>query len=616
MNLTSIQKKAAEFKDGPCLVLAVPGAGKTTMLLERIKILSKNIDSKKILTLTFSKTQSQDMKNRFGTNDSNFMTIHAFCYLIIRNYLKKYNRELRLIEASDSYNKYHLVRDIYKSINNNKKLSREDVETFFTETSYMKNALLDQTYLDKVRIKNIKEIYNEYERFKKENHFIDFDDMQLIALKLLEENPRLLRSIQRKYQYFQLDEGQDSSILQFKILKMIVSQNNNLMVVADDDQSIYSFRAAEPDYLLNFKTYYPDSKIIIMDENHRSSANISSLANQFIKLNKNRYQKDIISNKEKGEKIVIKYLKDFKDEYDFIIKNLDPNKTNAILFRNNISAINLISFLLEDDIDFTISEDFLKFFESQIIEDIFDVIRFSEDFNDTEAFTNIYYKISTYLKKSEIEGLANKPARLDVFSYFYDILDYDRRESLYEIEKKLKHIRKLPLDRKIAYIYNYLAYKKYASLRSNKFAEENMNKDLFIESLTNFSRGLNNISDFYKKIDLVKDKIKFTFGNPLILTTIHKSKGLEYDRVFIIDMVKNEFPMINYDENPDVAIEEERRVFYVAMTRAKESLFILTIKKRNGKKALPSEFFSQVYQINKTARWQKLPLAVLYSYNL
>lgn len=602
MNLTSIQKKAAEFKDGPCLVLAVPGAGKTTMLLERIKILSKNIDSKKILTLTFSKTQSQDMKNRFGTNDSNFMTIHAFCYLIIRNYLKKYNRELRLIEASDSYNKYHLVRDIYKSINNNKKLSREDVETFFTETSYMKNALLDQTYLDKVRIKNIKEIYNEYERFKKENHFIDFDDMQLIALKLLEENPRLLRSIQRKYQYFQLDEGQDSSILQFKILKMIVSQNNNLMVVADDDQSIYSFRAAEPDYLLNFKTYYPDSKIIIMDENHRSSANISSLANQFIKLNKNRYQKDIISNKEKGEKIVIKYLKDFKDEYDFIIKNLDSNKTNAILFRNNISAINLISFLLEDDIDFTISEDFLKFFESQIIEDIFDVIRFSEDFNDTEAFTNIYYKISTYLKKSEIEGLANKPARLDVFSYFYDILDYDRRESLYEIEKKLKHIRKLPLDRKIAYIYNYLAYKKYASLRSNKFAEENMNKDLFIESLTNFSRGLNNISDFYKKIDLVKDKIKFTFGNPIILTTIHKSKGLEYDRVFIIDMVKNEFPMVNYDENPDVAIEEERRVFYVAMTRAKESLFILTIKKRNGKKALPSEFFSQVYQINKTAR--------------
>lgn len=602
MNLTSIQKKAAEFKDGPCLVLAVPGAGKTTMLLERIKILSKNIDSKKILTLTFSKTQSQDMKNRFGTNDSNFMTIHAFCYLIIRNYLKKYNRELRLIEASDSYNKYHLVRDIYKSINNNKKLSREDVETFFTETSYMKNALLDQTYLDKVRIKNIKEIYNEYERFKKENHFIDFDDMQLIALKLLEENPRLLRSIQRKYQYFQLDEGQDSSILQFKILKMIVSQNNNLMVVADDDQSIYSFRAAEPDYLLNFKKYYPNSEIIIMDENHRSSANISSLANQFIKLNKNRYQKDIISNKEKGEKIVIKHLKDFKDEYDFIIKNLDPNKTNAILFRNNISAINLISFLLEDDIDFTISEDFLKFFESQIIEDIFDVIRFSEDFNDTEAFTNIYYKISTYLKKSEIEGLVNKPARLDVFSYFCDILDYDRRESLYEIEKKLKHIRKLPLDRKIAYIYNYLAYKKYASLRSNKFAEENMNKDLFIESLTNFSRGLNNISDFYKKIDLVKDKIKFTFGNPLILTTIHKSKGLEYDRVFIIDMVKNEFPMVNYDENPDAAIEEERRVFYVAMTRAKESLFILTIKKRNGKKALPSEFFTQVYQINKTAR--------------
>ena len=452
MRLTDIQNKAASFVDGPCLVLAVPGAGKTTMLLERINNLSKIINPNKILTLTFSRTQAIDMKNRYGSDDTNIMTIHAFCYLIIRNYLKKFHRELRLLESTDTYNKYDLVRRIYQDINN-KKVSREDVMNFFTETSYMKNAMLDESYLKKVRIKNIEKVYEIYENFKKTNNYIDFDDMQTLALRLLEENPRLLKSIHNKYQYFQLDEGQDTSIIQFKILHEIVKLNNNFMVVADDDQSIYSFRAAEPEYLLDFKAHYPNAEIIIMNENHRSSRNISYLAGNFIKENKYRYEKNIISNKETGEKVVIKTLGDSHDQYNFIKKNLSPNQTNAILFRNNISAINLISFLLEDGLDFIINDDFLEFFKSQIIDDIFDIIKFSEDFNNVESFENVYYKIKTYIKKIEIEKLNTKPINIDVFDFYYDMLDYDRKNSLYDIERKLVHLRKLPLSRKISYIY-------------------------------------------------------------------------------------------------------------------------------------------------------------------
>ena len=597
MILTDVQNKAANFVDGPSLVLAVPGAGKTTMLLERINNLSKSIPQNKILTLTFSRTQAIDMKNRFGSDDTNIMTIHAFCYLIIRNYLKKFHRELRLLESTDAYNKYDLVRRIYQDINN-KKVSREDVLTFFTETSYMKNAMLDESYLQKVRIKNIEKVYEVYEDFKKSNNYIDFDDMQTIALRLLDENPRLLKSIQNKYQYFQLDEGQDTSLLQFEILNRIVSLNNNLMVVADDDQSIYSFRAANPDYLLNFKDYYPGAEIFIMNENHRSSKNIASLAGEFIKYNNFRYKKNLISKKEEGERVLIKTLKDAYDQYDFIKKNIDFSKSNSILFRNNISAINLVTFLLEDGIDFAINDDFLDFFKSQIIDDFFDIIKFSDDFSNVETFENIYYKIRTFLKKTEIEKLSTKPINQDIFDFFYEIIDYDRKNSLYDIEKKLSHIRKLPLSRKISYIYKYLGYKEYSSLKANKFAEEVINKDLFVESLINFTKDLETIEDFDRKILNLKKKIRLMPPSNLILQTIHRSKGLEYDKVFVIDMNKNEFPIIDYEKDSKASLEEERRVFYVAMTRARENLFILSTKKRNNKKTLPSEFFTRVKSLN------------------
>ena len=598
MQLTNIQKRAANFVEGPCLVLAVPGAGKTTMLLERIKNLSQITNPKKILTLTFSRTQALDMKNRYGSDNTNIMTIHAFCYLIIRNYLKKFHKELRLLETTDSYNKYDLVRRIYQEINN-KKISREDLLTFFTETSFMKNAMLDESYLKKVRIKNIEKVYQKYESFKKANNYIDFDDMQTQALKLLDENPKLLKSIHRKYEYFQLDEGQDTSLLQFEILNRIVGLNNNLMVVADDDQSIYSFRAANPEYLLNFKNYYPKANLIIMNENHRSSKNITRIAGEFIKENNFRYEKKLTSNKAEGDKIIIKTLKDAYDQYNFIKENLDLSKSNAILFRNNISAINLVTFLLEDGIDFYINEDFLEFFKSQIIDDIFDIINFSQDFNNVKAFENIYYKIRTFLKKTEIEKLNIKPKNQDVFDFFYETLDSDRKNSLYDIEKKLKHLRKLNLPRKISYIYKYLGYKEYSSLKANKFAEEIINKDLFIESLINFTKDLETIDDFDRKILNLKKKIRLMTPTNIILQTIHRSKGLEYDRVFVIDMNKNEFPIIDYEKNPEDSLEEERRVFYVAMTRAKENLFILSSKKRNNKKALPSEFYTKVKMLNK-----------------
>ncbi|MBS6920490.1 ATP-dependent helicase [Anaerococcus vaginalis] len=597
MKFTSKQLQAAKHLDGPLLVLAIPGSGKTTMLLERIKFLSEHIDSSKILNLTFSRIQANDMKKRFDSKDSNFMTIHAFCYLIIRNYLKKYNRQVNLIEDEKIYNKYNLVGEIYKNINK-KKMSKEDLNLFFQKISFMKNSLLDISYLENVEISNADRIYLEYEKIKKQKHLLDFDDMQVYALELLNDES-LLRSIKNKYKYFQLDEGQDTSLLQFKILEKIVYPENNLLVVADDDQSIYSFRAADPKYLLNFKEIYKDAKIISLDTNHRSGKKIISLASYFIAQNKNRYKKTYKLSRDFDDQIKLKEFKNFTKQYDYITENLD-NKKTGILFRNNISAISLSSYLLDKNIDFSINSNILDFFESKIFTDMVNIINFSEDFDNVEIFSDIYYKISTYLSKDDIESLSHKAINENVFEFYenIDIEDY-KKDALFNIEKKLKHLRKLKLEKKISFIYKSLSYNSYINMKSRKYMEETVNKDIYIESLRYFTKSCKSLDEVYEKIKILEKKSKSLIKTNLSLTTIHSSKGLEYDKVFIIDLIKNEFPLIMDEENYFERLEEERRIFYVGLTRARDSLYILTLKNRNNKKVYPSKFYTTSLDILK-----------------
>lgn len=598
MKFTSKQLQAAKHLDGPLLVLAIPGSGKTTMLLERIKFLSKHIDSSKILNLTFSRIQANDMKKRFDSKDSNFMTIHAFCYLIIRNYLKKYNRQVNLIEDEKIYNKYNLVGEIYKNINK-KKMSKEDLNLFFQKVSFMKNSLLDISYLENVEISNADRIYLEYEKIKKQKHLLDFDDMQVYALKLLEDK-KLLKSIKNKYKYFQLDEGQDTSLLQFKILEKIVMPENNLLVVADDDQSIYSFRASNPNYLLNFTKIYKDAKIMTLDTNYRSGEEIIKLSKNFIGQNKNRYKKDFKVNRKNPSQIKIKSFKNFSKEYAYILENIDKNENTGILFRNNISAISLISYLLENNIDFSINSKIMDFFESKIFLDMINIINFSNDFNNVEIFSEIYYKISSYLSKDDIEKLIYKPINENIFDFFEnsDIENF-KKDALFNIEKKLKHLRKLDIDKKISFIHQSLSYKNYIDMLSRKYKEETVNKDIYIESLKYFTKSCENLDQVYEKIKIIEKKSKSLSENNLKLSTIHSSKGLEYDTVFVIDLIENEFPIILDEENHFERLEEERRIFYVAITRAKNSLHLLSLKNRNKKKVEPSIFYKNSQEIIK-----------------
>lgn len=596
MKLTNQQEIAASHINGPILVLAGPGAGKTTMLLARIENLSKYTNPSHILTITFSKSQALDMEERYEYEKTNFMTIHAFCYLIIRNYLKKNNKVLRLLESDKEYNKYDLVKNIYFKINN-KKISNEDLNEFFRDMSFMKNAMEDENYLENSNVKNCLKIYRVYENFKIKNFYIDFDDMQVMALKLIQNDEKLLNSIRRKYKYIQVDEGQDTSIIQFKIIELISAPSNNLMIVADDDQAIYSFRASDTSYLLNFKEKYPNAKIIKLNENHRSSKNIVAISSRFISLNKFRYKKDLYTNNDLTGIVSIRFSKNVKDQYRYIIKNLSRSNKNAILFRNNIQALNIISFLMEDGIDFCVKFSDVDFFESKIIEDFFTIIEFSENFYRIDLFEEMYFKIRTFLTKEDIISLSYKPINKNIFDFFYDanLEDY-KIDSLIQREKELTHLRKLTLDKKISFIYKFMGYKDYISNFSKRHREEVVNKDLFVESLTNFTKELKNREDFEDK----KTKLRTYFdkaNSNLILSSIHKSKGLEYDRVFIINLNKNEFPMIIGNSDYDKKLEEERRVMYVAMTRAKTELHLLAIKKRGGENLHPSIFINEIQSL-------------------
>ncbi|MFR7765036.1 MAG: 3'-5' exonuclease, partial [Anaerococcus obesiensis] len=287
-------------------------------------------------------------------------------------------------------------------------------------------------------------------------------------------------------------------------------------------------------------------------------------------------------------------------EYAYILENIDKNENTGILFRNNISAISLISYLLENNIDFSINSKIMDFFESKIFLDMINIINFSNDFNDVEIFSEIYYKISSYLSKDDIEKLIYKPVNENIFDFFEnsDIEDF-KKDALFNIEKKLNHLRKLDIDKKISFIYQSLSYKDYIDMLSRKYKEETVNKDIYIESLKYFTKSCENLDQVYEKIKIIEKKSKSLSENNLKLSTIHSSKGLEYDTVFVIDLIKNEFPIILDKENYFERLEEERRIFYVGLTRARDSLYILTLKNRNNKKVYPSKFYTTSLDILK-----------------
>lgn len=614
MNFTNEQIDAINHFKGPALVLAVPGSGKTTVILNRIINLIENHDvlPKNILSITFSKSQGLDMEKRFLKSfpklkgQITFKTIHAFCYEIVKNYMKIKNIKKTLIEGDEKINKSTLLKRYFFSMYEQKLLD-DVIKDFFSLYDFTKNKMIDfEDYVRKNKfISNrllLLKLYKAYENLKLEYNFIDFNDLLYLANKYISEDKNLLSSIKKRYKFFSVDEAQDTSMLQFEIIKKIVYPENNLFVVADDDQSIYSFRGAEPKNLLEFKKFYKDSKIFIMNHNFRSTKNIIEISNKLISKNKNRYQKNPICTCSENSKIMLFKVKNAHIQMRKLlelIKQLKKDESVGILYRNNISSIYVANYFLENDVDFFVKENGFDFYLNKILLDINNILQFSQDQTNLEVFKRIYFKLNAYIKKDFISKLKYKSYDENILDA---LLDLDDLNSFYlkkfnALRNNFKMLKKLSMKYKIDFIVNELGYGEYLE---NYDEIQKLNSNLMIDILKYISSNLNSYDDFLQRLKDIKEKLKDAnkSSSNISISTIHSAKGLEYDHVFLLDLVDGEFPQKNILNAMDSSLlEEERRLFYVAMTRAKKTLTLFTIKTRNEKEVDTSIFYEELKKL-------------------
>ena len=616
MNLSIEQKEAINHINGPALVLAVPGAGKTTVLIHRTKELihKHGTNPDRILSITFSKASALDMKDRFINifpslphNLVSFSTIHAFCFSLIREYSYISKKTYRLIEDDkNQLNKYNLLKKIYLDLNKDY-ITEEKLDSLLNSIGYIKNMMISpEEFLknSKVDIERFLDIYKIYDDYKRKNNLIDFDDMLTITLEILYDNKYLLDKYRKKYDYFQLDEGQDTSKVQLTIIKLLANPNNNLFIVADDDQSIYGFRGASPKSLLEFNKDYSNGKLFFMEKNYRSTKNIVSICNKFIKTNKFRYSKEISTDNNYLEPINIVKVKNMIDQYKILMDDLKDQDLSkcCVLYRNNLSTIGLIETFEKNNIPFYMRDTKLRFFNHWLINDIINFLKFAEDTSNMELYENIYYKTKGYISKKHISFAKTLDYRMSVFDRIkeYPGINEFYKRSLRDFKYDFKRLSRLKPKEAIEYIEKDLEYDEYLKENSMKFGYtyDTLKSILYyLKLISSQSVDLKDLLGRLKHLQYLCSNSKNN-KNALTLSTIHSAKGLEFERVYLIDLVEGDFPSITSIEALEKGnielLEEERRLFYVGMTRAKSHLTLMTMKSLGDKSLEQSRFLTEL----------------------
>ncbi len=616
------QREAILHKNGPVLVLASPGSGKTTVLNAHIAylIFKHKINPANILALTFSKSAARDMNDRFYNtygrlipDGIKFSTIHSFSYKIIRHYYYINNIKYELIEGTKTHNnKRYILQRIYRSVNKSR-INDDKLDELSNSISFVKNLMIDiSDFKDyKFQTKNFDKIFMAYEEYKKSNEhnmiLLDFDDMLIEANNILDRNPNILKKYQKQYKYIMIDEGQDTSLIQNRIAEKIAFPANNLFIVCDDDQSIYRFRGAEPGYLLDFQKRYHDANVIFMERNYRSGKNIVDISNKLINNNSMRYPKSMFTENYHKEPVKIVKLSTEREQIDYIVGLIKLNNIlgdTAILYRNNLSGIGLAQRLHEENIEFYMKDYHRNFFSHWVLNDILNFVRFSYDDTSLPLLEAIYTKFFSYISKKELEYLSDKDQTRSVFDNivtFPGMKEFKKR-NMATFKRDFSSLRiKRPLDsiRAIRYDFKYEErLGNYAELAG--YSIDNLK--YILNTLEEISRGTNKMQEFVDKLNDLKramhESRENRSGNAITLSTLHSSKGLEFKRVFMIDLIEGQIPTkdsIKLDSTGDsTALEEERRLWYVGMTRAKENLELLTVECKSKEDVQPSRFIKEI----------------------
>lgn len=620
ISLNVQQQKAVLSIEGAILLLAVPGGGKTTVIVSRCAnmILNHRIKPDNILTLTFSKASALDMKNRFQKvfgNDIDcnihFSTIHSFCFSVLKTYTNRKGEAFPEIieDVNAKISKVQLLKQLFLKYNF-EYINDDKLEELSNLICFVKNMMLSEDSFKEyeTQIKNFVNIFNSYEEYKRSNNLIDYDDMLCRTLQLFEKEDLLLNIYRKRYTHVNIDESQDTSLLQHEIIKKLVAPRNNIFMVGDEDQSIYSFRAAFPKALLDFKNTYKNAEIYLMERNYRSTNNIVAAANSFIKQNGERYEKNMYTEKTEGTEIIAPLLQDNKHQCKHVVKTLKEDKQHseiAILYRNNISAIPIIDALEKNNIPFYIREAKTQFFKHWVTSDILAFIKLSYDSSDVKAFEKLYYKINAYISKAMLEYVVNN---IKEGQNLFDVLrTYPGLNE--RIDKKIIKIKGLINDIKIMKPYKAiesieetLEYKKHLNRMCSESGYSLDNLMQIISCLKNIAEGTSSVIEFvnrFEKLQTVMEAAKFNKGkNVVTLSTIHSSKGLEFGKVYIIDLIDGQFPsatsISEFEDENKVLMEEEVRLFYVGITRAVNYLEVISFKVLEGNFVKPSRFIESL----------------------
>ena len=610
LRLDRQQEAAVRQTEGPVLLLAVPGSGKTTALLARIGNLlyCHQVPPQSILTVTYTVAATADLRRRFSATfgeefaaNLEFRTINGMCARIIRQFEQMTGRQAFQL-VSDEAQATGLVREAWKRANRGFPTDSE-LEESKTRIAYCKNSMLSDEEIGQLEDgEQFFKLFDAYRKLLLDNRLMDYDDQMVYGLKILRSQPQILQGWQQTYRYFHVDEAQDTSKIQHEIIRLLASRSRNLFMVGDEDQSIYGFRAAYPQALMSFQKDWPEANVLYLETNYRSTGSIVAAAGDFIRQNIHRHPKTMKTPNPQGEPVVRRWLPRRWSQYTWLAEQAAAGEPLTILYRNHESALPLIDLLEKQGTPYACRGGKASFFTHPTVRDVVDVFLYAQRQEDAELFLRLYYKFRCGMTKDLAAQTVQKGKQLPgktLFALAAALCQEDwlqpRLESLYA---QLCLLNGETSAQALFRICDQMGYRDY--LRG-KNADEGK-----LEILMALARNNPQPEAFLQRLsqlELLASEGKSQRDAAVTLSTIHGSKGLEYDRVILLDVVDGVLPQcaVPMNEEGESQLEEERRLFYVGMTRAKHQLEILCCRDAT------SSFASQLFPEEKPREYRPVP---------
>lgn len=608
------QQTAITHGKGPCMVLAGPGSGKTYTVTRRIEYLIKTckVRPEEILVITFTRAAAKQMKERFTDimptegRRVTFGTFHGIYYGIL-----KWAYRLQADCVLSEEEKGRILQDILIKESADRAEDKEWIKDLLTEISRVKNngEYVKQYVSSCCSKKEFQTIYNAYEEKRLKLGKLDFDDMLVETKRLFTERQDILKLWQEKYTYILVDEFQDINLIQYEILKLLALPQDNLFVVGDDDQSVYGFRGARPDLMFQFTKDYPGASMCYLETNYRSTRAIVQVAGKVIAQNRHRFEKTIRTDNEQGETVHVQELFDPTEESRYVIncirkylrEGVAPERM-AVLFRSSVDAGLLAELCMQEQVPFAMKDRFFNLYEHCIGRDLIAYLRLSCGERRRGDFLRVMNRPNRYIGRNAVD---KSSTTFEDLRKYYEDADW-MQERIDRFETDVKLMGRMAPYAAIRYIRKSIGYDLY--LREYAVMHQIREEELFdiLSQIEERAKAYKDLASWFSHIDeytrmlRLQAKEKQEKKNAVSLMTMHGSKGLEFDIVFVIGANEGVTPYKK--AKLDKEIEEERRMFYVAMTRAKKKLIISYTKEKNGKPVQPSRFVDEILMETGTIR--------------